>query len=108
MKTHRFKDEYPWLYITTIVLKITAILILVCAIIFITLMLLKSNSSRLSSSKYLPALYMSVSAFLSASIFFAFAELIKVIVRIELNTRHETFSHSEQSPSNGPQRNLEP
>lgn len=97
MKSYKFKDEYKWLYIITIVLNVTAILILVYAIFSISSMPNRPHSLGSAFSVYLPMIYSGASSFLTASIIFAFAELVKVIARIELNTRRKTINQVDNT-----------
>jgi hypothetical protein len=98
MNDVRFKNEYPELSTITMVFNVIGIGIIVFAVIGLTygvsLFVGQENERQMG-------IYLIISAFLGGVLlstpFFAFIELIKLLVRIEFNTRKDTIDlHSKK------------
>lgn len=94
MNTDRFKKEYPGLSTISMILREAGIVIIVFAVIGLIygLSLLGEYGDEEKVGIYL-IISAIVSVLLFSIPFFAFAELIKLFVRIEFNTRKETDSN---------------
>jgi len=94
MNTDRFKKEYPGLSTISMILRVLGIVIIVFAVIGLIygLSLLGEYGDEEKVGIYL-IISAIVSVLLFSIPFFAFAELIKLFVRIEFNTRKETDSN---------------
>lgn len=94
MNTDRFKKEYPGLSTISIILRVVGIVIIVFAVIGLIYGL--SLLGEYGDEKKV-GIYLIISAIVSGLLFsipfFAFAELIKLFVRIEFNTRKDTDSN---------------
>ncbi len=90
MYTDRFKNEYPGLSTISIIFKVIGIIIILFAVIALIygLSLLGEYGDERQLGVYL-IISALVSGLLFSIPFFAFAELIKLFVRIEFNTRKE-------------------
>ena len=91
MNTDRFKSEYPGLSTISIIFRVIGIVIIVFAVIGLIYGL--SLLGEYGDEKKV-GIYLIISAIVSGLLFsipfFAFAELIKLFVRIEFNTRKDT------------------
>jgi hypothetical protein len=91
MNIDRFKNEYPGLSTISIIFKVIGIVIILFAVIGLIYGLLLLDGY---GDERLVGVYLIISALVSGLLFsvtfFAFAELIKLLVRIEFNTRKDT------------------
>ena len=90
MDTDRFKNEYPGLSTISIIFKVIGIIIILFAVIALIfgLSLLGEYGYERQVGVYL-IISALVSGLLFSIPFFAFAELIKLFIRIEFNTRKD-------------------
>lgn len=90
MDTDRFKNEYPGLSTISIIFNVIGTIIILFAVIALIygLLLLGKYGTERQMGVYL-IISALVSGLLFSIPFFAFAELIKLFVRIEFNTRKE-------------------
>lgn len=94
MDSERMNSEYPGLSTVSVVLKVIGVLVLIIAAILLILgIVMLTDYNRGNEGLYLIALSI-LSVFLYSVPYFAFAELIKLFVRIEFNTRKD--HHSER------------
>jgi regulator of protease activity HflC (stomatin/prohibitin superfamily) len=112
MYTDRFKNEYPGLSTISIIFKVIGIIIILFAVIALIygLSLLGEYGDERQLGVYL-IISALVSGLLFSIPFFAFAELIKLFVRIEFNTRKEkddeitkrfdSIGQKQKSPDSG-------
>ncbi len=97
MNTDRFKNEYPGLSTISIIFKVIGIVTIVSASIgfFYGLSLVYGYGEEKQIGIYL-IISSLVSGLLFSIPFFAFAELIKLLVRIEFNTRKDSDNNTSK------------
>ncbi len=97
MKNLQIKEEYRLLSIISILLKITAVVILIGTLVMMFIAFKSSNHLGGRGNGMFSMFYIAASGLVSAAIVTAFSQLIIVIAQIELNTRKEINTEAEES-----------
>ena len=102
---NKIKTDYPSLSTISIIFKVIGIiLVIISLIVFISGFSFFSNYGEETIVVYL-ILSSLVGGLLLSVPFFAFGELIKLFIRIELNTRKDNFQESDYKNSKSEQKN---
>lgn len=105
MNANKIKTDYPSLSTISIIFKVIGIiLVIISLIVFISGFSFLSNYGEETIGVYL-ILSSLVGGLLLSVPFFAFGELIKLFIRIELNTRKDNFQESDYKNSKSEQKN---
>lgn len=105
MDTNKIKSDYPSLSTISVIFKVIGFILVI-----ISLIVFMSGISYLSDyGKETVGVYLIISSLFSGLLlsvpFFAFGELIKLLVRIELNTRKDTIQETDYHNSKMTQNN---
>lgn len=105
MNANKIKTDYPSLSTISIIFKVIGIiLVIISLIVFIYGFSFLSNYGEETIGVYL-ILSSLVGGLLLSVPFLAFGELIKLFIRIELNTRKDNFQESDYKNSKSEQKN---
>ena len=98
MKNEKISTEYPALSTIILILNITGIIIVVFSVISIIFVLVQLSNHKIIATQ--AGFYMSISlvgGLLISILYFALAELIKLFVKIEFNTRKISSNENHNS-----------
>jgi len=98
MKKEDFKSEYPWLFRLNIFFRALGVINIIVSIVSFIIWIAEVSFEEYvfyKGDSYI--FFLSFAGSLTMIIFsFALAELIKLIVRIEFNTRKDNIDHQDQ------------